>query len=795
MLSQDQCNEIEGVLTLDECWAALKSMGTGKSPGEDGFTVEFYRCFFDILGNDLLNSLNAAYENGEMSISQRRGVITLIPKENSDPRELSNWRPITLLNVDYKIASKAIVSRIEKFLPLLINSNQTGFMKGRYIGQNIRLINDIMEQTELQGIPGILLLLDFRKAFDTIEWGFIQQTLRLFNFGSCLRHWVKTLYTNSESTVLHNGFTTDFFKLSRGVRQGCPLSPYLFILGVEILATKIRHDDNVEGIKVFQTEHKISQFADDTTLFLRNLNSVQNSITSVDQFGDISGLSLNVEKTKALWLGPWRFKSSKPFGLKWTTDPVRALGIFISYDVKENNKKNIDRKVDNMTTKLDIWRARCLSLLGKCLVVKCLGIPNLIYSASMLSMPNTYVPSIKDAIFKFIWNNKRDKIKRDVMYQDYPKGGLRAPNIDILFKSFNLAWIQRLLTEDPLSSETWKSIPNHFFNKYGGLAFLLRCNYDKMLLEKSGLPLFYRQILVNFLELKSLYQSNNGSDLLLFNNKKIKIDGNSIFYPDWVEKEVLSIQDLLDHNRKFLSFQVFQQKYNIKCSFLKYFQILSAIPKYLFEKARTAPHVDKRSFSGNTLYQLSNSIVIDLAKMKCKDYYWLYVNATDIEPTGQKKWQTELKLENFRWDLAFTQISKTCKETKLREFNYKLLHRTIVTKKELYTYGIEMDCKCIYCNRPDSILHSFVECEVSKSFFDKVISWFNNTNFSEFSPTVAEILFGIWNCGNDKKLTKFNYCLLFAKFFLYHQKRNLKQCNFNEFIIKLLFKLQLENFL
>ena len=103
---------------------------------------------------------------------------------------------------------------------------------------------------------------------------------------------------------------------------------------MEILATKIRHDDSVEGIKVFQTEHKISQFADDTTLFLRNLNSVQNSITLVDQFGDISGLSLNVEKTKALWLGPWRFKSSKPFGLKWTTDPVRALGIFISYDVK-----------------------------------------------------------------------------------------------------------------------------------------------------------------------------------------------------------------------------------------------------------------------------------------------------------------------------------------------------------------------------------------------------------------------------------------------------------------------------
>ena len=242
-----------------------------------------------------------------------------------------------------------------------------------------------------------------------------------------------------------------FFNLSRGVRQGCPLSPYLFILGVEILASRIRTDKNVVGIEIFDTEHKISQFADDTTLLLSNLTSVQNSLTLVDQFGSISGLSLNVEKTKALWLGPWRFKNSKPFGLKWTKDPVRALGTFISFNVKENNKKNIDRKIDNMKAKLDIWRARSLSLLGKCLIVKCLGISHFICTASMLTIPNTYIPTVKSAIFSFIWNNKQDKIKRYVMYRDYSKGGLRAPNIEILFKSLNLAWISRLLTVDPHS--------------------------------------------------------------------------------------------------------------------------------------------------------------------------------------------------------------------------------------------------------------------------------------------------------------------------------------------------------
>ena len=184
-------------------------------------------------------------------------MISLIPKD-ANLKDLANWRPITLLNVDYKITSKAIATRIEKVLPLIIHSNQTGFIKGRYIGENIRLITDILEQTKAQDIPGILLLLDFRKAFDTVEWGFIQNTLDLFNFGSNIKQWVKTFYNNTESSVLHNGFTTSYFKLSRGVRQGCPLSPYLFILGAEILAARVRLERNIEGIKLFNIEHKIS---------------------------------------------------------------------------------------------------------------------------------------------------------------------------------------------------------------------------------------------------------------------------------------------------------------------------------------------------------------------------------------------------------------------------------------------------------------------------------------------------------------------------------------------------------
>jgi len=176
-LEESVSSELEGEITLKECKGTLCTFSRGKSPSEDGFTWEFCNCFLDLLLQDFVDSFNASYRAREMAPSQRRGLITLVPKEDSDLSTLANWRPITLLNIDYKTASNVITKRLKKVLTLLINPDQTGFIKGRYIGQNIRLINDILEQTKLRNIPGILLQLDFRKAFDTIECEFIQRTI------------------------------------------------------------------------------------------------------------------------------------------------------------------------------------------------------------------------------------------------------------------------------------------------------------------------------------------------------------------------------------------------------------------------------------------------------------------------------------------------------------------------------------------------------------------------------------------------------------------------------------------
>ena len=180
-----------------------------------------------------------------LSISQRRGIISLIPKKNKDKRMLENLTPISLLNIDYKILTKSIAKRLEKVLPKIINPYQTGYIKGRFIGENVRLIPDAMFHTKQRETPGIAIFLDFRKAFDTVKWDYLKAALQRFNFGPDILTWFDVIY-NASSCVLHNGHASDFFILERGVRQGFLLSGLLFVIGIELLYIALQKRSNYQ---------------------------------------------------------------------------------------------------------------------------------------------------------------------------------------------------------------------------------------------------------------------------------------------------------------------------------------------------------------------------------------------------------------------------------------------------------------------------------------------------------------------------------------------------------------------
>jgi hypothetical protein len=159
-VSCDEANSCEGLITMSECTNVVKSMMNNKSPGCDGYPIEFYKMFWNQISPILVKSLNYCFNKGKLSVNQRRGVISLIPKDGKDELSLKNWRPISLLNADYKIAAKVISNRMKKVLGSVISNDQTGFLPNRYIGENVRLILDIIEYTDHNKIPGTLFFID-----------------------------------------------------------------------------------------------------------------------------------------------------------------------------------------------------------------------------------------------------------------------------------------------------------------------------------------------------------------------------------------------------------------------------------------------------------------------------------------------------------------------------------------------------------------------------------------------------------------------------------------------------------
>ena len=268
-----------------------------------------------------------------------------------------------------------------------------------------------MSYTVEKNLPGAALFIDFRKAFDTIEWSFLIDTLNNFNVGPDIQNWVRTFYNNVTSCVLNNGHESEFFVLERGVRQGCPLSGLLFVIGIEVLANAIKSKTTIKGIKVGEKEIKVSLYADDTTVFVRDIDSFEELLALLNDFINLYGLEINTIKTEGMWLGCWKKKTETPFGFHWPRNPIRALGIFFSYDQNKATELNFVEKIRNLEKTSNSWKTRNLTLYGKINIVKTLGLSKLICNASVLVIPEL-IKEINSIIFNFIWDGKPPKIKK-----------------------------------------------------------------------------------------------------------------------------------------------------------------------------------------------------------------------------------------------------------------------------------------------------------------------------------------------------------------------------------------------
>ena len=254
-----------------------------------------------------------------------------------------------------------------------------------------------MEYIDDEEIDALLINTDFEKAFDYLRWDFIEYCLETFNFGESLRQWIKTIDTDVECCVINNGWTTSHFKISKGARQGCPLSPYIFIIHVcaELLACMIRQNKEIEGITINGNKYIISQDADDTNIFTKySEENLRKILDAFKTFQTIAGLKVNLDKTEIVPLAPIRKHYNillKGEQLKWTTEPVKCLGIVVSTDREQLIELNYTPIVNKMNKTIQFWNRQHMTMFGKVVIINSYLISQFVYLMSVLPTPSPQI--------------------------------------------------------------------------------------------------------------------------------------------------------------------------------------------------------------------------------------------------------------------------------------------------------------------------------------------------------------------------------------------------------------------
>ena len=687
-------------------------MKHNKSPGSDGFTTEFFKSFWKQLGTFIVRSINTGYFKGQLSITQRQGIIICIPKPEKPKHFIENWRPISLLNIIYKIASGTIANRMKTVLNKLINKDQTGFLAGRYIGENIRLIYDLMHYTEKNDIPGLLFIIDFKKAFDSVSWSFISKVLTFFNFGDSIKKWIEVLHTNVSSAINLGGNLSSFFKIHRGCRQGDPIASYIFILCVEILASRLRTNINVKGIKIENCPILISQFADDTSLVLDGSDSsLKEAIKDLKQFAKISGLKINTSKTQAIWIGSMKYSDTKylpEVGLQWGRHTFTLLGVEFSVDLHEIPKMNYDKKLIKLKSLIKAWEKRVLTPIGRIHIIKSLLISQ--FNHLFISLPNpddSFLKKLNTILFNFLWSSKVDKVKREVLYKDYNHGGLKMINIRAFIESLKLGWIKRLIQ----TNGKWQKIPNTLFNT----EMLTKCgdNFIQKCINNCSNE-FWIDVLKSWKNFarSSDYTSKENIPLKtpLWYNENLKINKKVIFYNEWYKKGVVIVNDLLHYsgNGHFYTFQEFIRLYGIKTNFVTYNGILNVVKKYI-------PSINQPQDILPYPY-IPLGVENFLKKVKGSKHFYEILNKNTTSPSGIKKWSRVFDFDNVSESELFIIPFKTTKNTKLQWFQYRIVNHILTTNAFLFKAGIVATPQCTFCNNDrETITHIMWDCiEVQK---------------------------------------------------------------------------------
>ena len=719
-VDQSVSDDINHNISISELDQIVGKLSNNKSPGWDGLTAEFYKEFWPEIRDTLFNSFQESVNRGTMTPSQRIGILTLIPKPKT-PAELcfiGNWRPITLLNVDYKIFTHVIKNRLNITLPYIINKVQAGFQGGKSSCDNLILMSLVLENfNNNPDKEGLLLQVDFEKAFDSVEHTFLFSTLDAMGIGDYLIKLIKVAFQGCMSYANVNGFLSSPVYLMRGLHQGSPLSPILFLLVAQVFSNNLQNSQDITGINIQGVDVLLSLFADDTDIFLEaNYQVVVAVLKELKIFGHHSGCKPNIGKTCCVPLGKSKFnipllQALHQQGQDFVKKSFTALGITFDNDSNINTivESNYLSKLDKAKTKADIWSKRDLTLLGRVTIIKSLILSQIVYVAVPLPRPSAQVvKNLNTIIFNFLWGCKRDKIKREVVTRSREEGGLGLFATGDFILSLKLSIINKIFNDSFL--HTWKDIIiNQFRYPNNPLISIENSLVKRNCMFACDLVKCYKEW-----KTKAIEKSGGSENLCVWGSRVLTGMWNK---PLWnislINRGILYVSHFLKQLSPFLllSFDEFLNKWNLahhEISEREYTMIRWAIKEYVLPLGNPVDINTEIHLSSITNTDNSGAII---RGKKIRELMTSYHSPDDLLPL--KEWCKDLNKAQVNWTTVFESLFyQTTNNFKLIQFQYKVLMRISTCRYMRHKMKIEKQSpNCSLCHSSlETLPHLFLHC-------------------------------------------------------------------------------------
>ena len=479
-ISQEQRKILVTPFTLEEMYKAIDSLKLGKSPGPDGLSASYYKKFKKLLAPHLVEYFNALGESDGLRQESLLAHITVIPKEGKDTTDCANFRPISLLNIDLKLLASLLANRLNKIIGYLVGGDQVGFVPGREAKDNTIKILQLMEYAKMKNIPFVLVSSDAEKAFDRLNWSYLREVLFKFQFPEEFINKIMSLYTFPAAKVKVNGILSDSFYIKNGTRQGCPLSPLLFILSLEPFFLRIRENMHISGLHTGSEEHKIAAYADDALFTLTNPKfALPHLLKEFKIVNEVSDFKINLTKSviynvnldSRTWSEVLSLSELKP-----ALTSFKYLGVNICQNQADLYKHNFPNILNDLEKQLKEWEPLWLSWFGKMNILKMCILPKILYLIQTLpiNIPKAFFTRYRRITSKFIWSNKRSRLSYRLLTRPKCAGGTSLPDIEKYHKAAmmtrSLEWcvtpirkkwisVERDLTNTSLPALLWKS-PN-----------------------------------------------------------------------------------------------------------------------------------------------------------------------------------------------------------------------------------------------------------------------------------------------------------------------------------------------